>query len=184
MKKRLLIAIGKQALKAAIAVLAAALLVLFLGRKISHISETITEEKQSFTERERQGSAIEDIRRDLKRVEGHVTLIEDALLPVDRIDEFIEAVETLAETSGLSRATFAFEALELFPSLEDGITVSRVPFKLTLSGGVAALGAYVEQFERLPFFTGISSITLDAPSEEDWTDTNTSITMKAELYVR
>lgn len=180
-KKQLYIEILKNSLKV-ISVIAVTLLVmLFFSRQITKIANSLEEKMVLNSVMERKNEIALRLDEEFKTIAEKDKKIEGALLPIDNILEFVGALESLAAERSLDQS-MKFNS----PVPASGISeksVYSIDYSLILNGNISTLIAYLKGFEKLPYFTGISSVAFNSPSPSDWND-DMSISVQAKLYVK
>lgn len=61
--------------------------------------------------------------------------------------------------------------------------LASIDYNIVLNGNVSILASYLKDFEKLPYFSSVSSITLNATPAKGWSD-DSSIFIQAKLYVK
>lgn len=164
---------GKTLAVAAVAVIAS----LYFASRIRAISTSLVQEKKLALMLEMRARGAETLYKDrtlIAEAKGH---LERALFSTDEILEFLGALETLAGTSTLTTSIrFSDPVQTRNPS------VVMIPYTVTLNGNIFTLLQYLKNFERLPYFTRITSFTIRSP--ETGFATDSSITFTASVYAR
>lgn len=169
-RKQLIIKILKLAARAVIAVIVAAIVVIFFSQRISKISASLAEQRASAFILEKRSETNAQLKEDFKIVGEADKKINDAFPPADNILGFVAALETLALRNSLQQ------------SLGFGAPAdSSIDYSITLSGNIFIFINYLKDFEKFPFFTAISSVDLNAPG--GW-EGNSTISMRAKVYTK
>lgn len=180
-KKNLLFLIGRDALIAIFAAAMASTATFFLVHKITETAARVEQARELSRSLEQQTELVSLIRRDGEIVGTNKTLIEGAFLSSDDILNFTSALEKLAENHSFV-PYFRFGTPTLAP-IETPIPLAVIPYDLTIPHGLANLITYLKDFERLPYFTKINSITFSTENAGGWT-TGGSASLGASLYVK
>lgn len=184
-KKQVTSKIAKDALKAGIVVLAAAVLTWFLGKEITKISRAVTEKAVFASLAERRNEDMMQLKNDFTYINGRDKKIMSALLSADNVLEFVDALEKLAQKHSLTQSVKFSTPVPsaAVGSSAAGIAMLNVDYTITLTGTVSALRDYLKDFEKLPYFSSITAIQVNAASGETWNE-NSTISIQAKLYVQ
>jgi len=169
-KKQLILTIFKISLKAVIATVIAIIIIVFSSQQISKISNSLKEQRTAAFILEKKTETISQLREDFNLVDEADRKISDAFPPADNILGFVTSLENLASQNGLQQTIS-------FGTPAD----SSIDYNLTLNANIFTLINYLKNFEKLPYFTGISSINLNAPS--GW-EGNSTISIRAKVYTK
>lgn len=180
-KRILIFTIGKYILRAIGAVSIAVLIVFFLSTHISRIGDALSEKRKLAFLIESRQEVASLLRETFNQIGDSDSKIERALPPADNILEFVGALESLANQYGLVQ-TFQFSTPVSMPQ-NGQRPISSTDYTLQLNGNIFTLLSYLKDFEALPYFSGISSISLTAPADRGW-EGQSLITIKAQLYVQ
>ena len=169
-KKQLILKILKIAARAVIAAVVAVIVVIFFSQRISKISFSLAEPRATafFLGKRRETTA--QLGEDFKIVGEADKKMNDAFPPTDNILGFVGALETLALRNSLQQS-FSFGT----PA------DSGIDYNIILNGNIFIFINYLKDFERLPFFTAISSVSLSAPG--GW-EGNSTISMRAKVWTK
>ncbi len=178
-KRKVILIILKRFIGAAAAVAASLILIFILSRQIDKIGNSLTEKKNLSFVLERKTEITEKLRRDFNIIGDSGQKIQSALPPDDNILEFVGALESLASQSGLSQS-FKFGNPADFPIIKSGLKISVIDYNISLNGNIFSLINYLKSFEKLPYFSGISSVSLSGSGWEN----NSAINIKAKIYVK
>lgn len=181
-KKRLFLIISKQLIAAVVAVVVAGVAVAFLKNKIEKIGDSLVEKKKAALVLEKRGEVLSRLSEDMKIVDGHDKAIENALPPVSDISDFITALDNLFAGSQ-EQHTVSFSDPVLVTTLPSGTRLYSVNFSLTLGGNVFTLSNFLRDFDKLPYFTAITGVNLNAPADRGW-DGPSSIAVQGVFYAK
>ncbi|MBI4812412.1 hypothetical protein HY798_03170 [Candidatus Falkowbacteria bacterium] len=170
-KKQLFFAVSKQLLRAGAVIFVAFLAIIFFSRQISKISRSIAEQRSLSSVLEKRNDTLAQLRKDFEVIDGFDAKIENAIPPVDNILDFVSSLEDLAETNSIDQ-TLSFESP----------VSSSINYGINLNGNIISLIKYLKSFEKLPYFTAISSINLSAPYG-DWNG-NSSVSLRAKVHTK
>lgn len=179
--KNLLILIGRHAAIALTAIGIAMIASYFLARQISHISETVIQNRHLATSLEKRTELFSTIARDIEYIGKNDTLIESAFVPSDSIFEFMSALESIALKNGVTQS-FRFENPVPSP-VAAPFPLSTIAYTNTLSLNAPSLANYLKDFERLPYFTKIENLSISSSDAIGWRGAS-SASYRASLYTR
>ena len=170
-KKQLIFSILRILAKAGIAVVVAAVVVGFSSRQISKISDSLAEQRAAVFTLERRNETVSQIREDFKIIGNADAKIEAAFPSRDNIIEFVTALERTASQNAVQQ------------SLSFGVPVNNsIDYGINLTANINTLINYLKTFEKLSYFTAVSSVNLSA-SSAGW-ESNSSISMRAKVYAK
>lgn len=181
-KKQLLTAILKYTLKTGGIVTVAVILVIFVSKQITKIANSLQEKMVLSSVLERRNETSLKLREDFKKVGEKDKKIEAALPSADNILEFVGILESLAKGHSLNQTVKFNSPVPLAAAVND-LKLSSIDYNIVLDGNISTLVDYVKDFEKLPYFSGISSITVNATPPEGWGG-KSSIFIQAKLYVK
>lgn len=180
--KNLLMLVGRHALIALGAVAICASAVLFLSREVERVSSDVAKNRQLAGTLERRTELLSTIKRDAAIVGTNDTVIENAFISSDNILGFVTVLENLALRNSLMQ-TFHF-GTPAPTSIAAPFALSAIPYSNTLSGTLSTFSSYLKEFEDLPYFTKIESITISATDKTvGWRGASTA-TYSAVLYTK
>lgn len=181
-KKQLLISIAKDVLKSAVFVIIAIVVVIFAEKKIVKIADSLQEKIVLGSVLDKSNETSLKLREDFKIVGEKDKKIQAAFILADNILEFVGILESLAKQHSLTQ-TVKFSSPVPVPNQSGNLNLASIDYNIVLNGNVSTLASYIKDFEKLPYFSGISSITLNATPAQGWND-NSSIFIQAKLYVK
>lgn len=182
-KKQIILKITKDGVKALVAVGVAAVVVWFFSREISKISNSMAEKTALTSLMESRNDIILKLKNDLEPIGNKKVKIEQALPPADNILEFIGALESLAAKHSLTQNVKFSSPAPLTTAAGEILNFYSIDYNLTLNGNISTLILYLKDFEKLPYFSGANSFTLNAQVPNTWSD-NSVISIQAKLYVK
>lgn len=167
-----------------VAIVLAIIIIFFFSNRISKVSNSLAEKKKISFILEKRNSNLEKIKEGFSALEESAfdgkNIIEEALPPINNILGFTSALKDLASQNSLQQS---LKFSSPIPLQEVGkINIYSIDYAITLNGGISSLINYLKSFEKMPYFSGISEITLNAPPT-GW-ESNSSILMKAKLYAQ
>jgi Tfp pilus assembly protein PilO len=172
-------AIIKNLLRAIASVCVASFIVYITSAQITATTNSIAEKKTASLFLQKRSQALADLRLELTEVGANDAKLARALPPDDNISEFLSTLKGLADKNSLQSSVQVSPPTSLFQ--KGAVAVSGISYTVTLNGTVVTLERYLEGFEALPYFSGISSINITSPS--GW-EGNSSVSLGATLYAR
>ncbi|MEK9154834.1 MAG: hypothetical protein AAB596_02090 [Patescibacteria group bacterium] len=170
-KNKVFTIIFKNFLKAVAAIIIAIIALLFFSRQIVKISESLAEQRASAFILEKKNDVITQLSEDFNLIGDADKKIENAFPPAENILGFVAALETLSNQTSLNQV------------LSFGTpVVSSIDYNIKLSGNISNLISYLKRFEKLPYFTEISSINLSA-SSGNW-ENDSLISLEAKIHTK
>lgn len=154
------------------AAVAAAVVIFFSSSQISKISQTIREQRISAFVLEKRSETIFQLREGFRVIGDADKKIEEALPPAENILGFVAGMENLASQNSVQQ-------ILSFSVLADKI----IDYNINLNVNISSLINYLKNFEKLPYFTGISSINLSASSVGGWEE-NSAVSLRAKFFIR
>lgn len=181
-RRQLTLKIFKNLLRAGIAVAIAAIIVFIASQQISKISNSIQQKKTLSYILEKRTETISALKNDFEAVGEADKRIETALPATDNILDFVATLESLAaETSVQQSLKFGNPVPAGLGS--GNLNISTIDYNLTLTGNVLILINYLKKFETLPYFSGISSISIASRTDKGW-EGDSTIGITAKLYTK
>ena len=169
----------KNLLRAIAAVCGTLLVIYFTSGQITTTGNSTAEKKAASLFLQKRSQVLANLRLELSEVGANDAKLARALPPDDNISEFLSTLKSLADWNSLQSSIQVNPPTSLF---EKGtVFVSGIAYTIAMNGTVVTLERYLEGFEALPYFSGISSITISSPS--GW-EGNSSISIGATLYAR
>lgn len=164
-------------------IIIASLCVYFLQKQINSINATIAEKKEMnylITNRE---EVDRKINTDFKLVDPqYEKKITDSIPSVYNILSFVDALESLSKKYSFKQ-TLSFNQPTPASEIIGPIPLMLINFNIAINeANVDGLTNYLEDFEKLPYFTSISSINYLAQGAGGWKE-NSSININGRLYV-
>lgn len=180
-KKNLIVFIGKQSIIAFVAIACAVASVVFLSGEIDKIANTVIKNRQLADKLSKRTELFSVLAHDAAVVGTNDALFEHAFLPADNILEFILALENTASKNG---ATQSFHFGSPVPAPEAApFPLSTIDYQNTLSQNITSFTSYLKDFEKLPYFTRIDSLSFSSQDATGWQKGGTA-TYHAVLYTK
>jgi type II secretory pathway pseudopilin PulG len=164
--KNLLLLIGRHALVALIATSIASAIIFPLSQEIKKTSARTSQARELARSLEKRTELFLLLRRDAEIIGTNDTLIEKAFLSSGNILEFTSALEHLALKNSFM-PNFKFGNPQPSP-LESSFPLTVITYNHTLSPNIESLIAYLKEFEQLPYFTKINSLTFSSQDPLGW----------------
>lgn len=178
-KRQLTLIILKAAAKAGAAIIVGAIIVSFFSGEIQKISKSLAEKRQLSFALEKRSEIIAALQKDISTVNFGNQTMENAFPQIDNTLIFISALEKItAENSLRQSLRFGIPAPSSFQSR---LNLYEMDYNIDISGGMDSFVKYLKSFETLPYFSGISEISVGSPA--GWNNDST-ISMRAKLYVK
>ena len=131
-----------------------------IAHQISRISRSVSQERSlNFLVQKRIENAAY-LYSDIAQIGGAKTVFVNALIPADRILEFVGSLETLAHQTSM-RQSLKFGS----PSQTDEPDIMSLEYSIELRGNILTFIRYMSEFQKLPYFTAMKSITINAPTD-------------------
>lgn len=179
--RNLLILIGRHAIIALTAVFVAIIVSYFLALEISKISDAVVQNRRLATTLEKRTEIFSTLVRDAQIIGANDVVVDNAFVSSDNILEFISALESLALKNGVTQS-FHFET-PVPASIPTSIPLSTIGYSNNLSIDVSNFANYLKDFEMLPYFTKITSVTITSGDPAGWRGTS-NVFMHATLYTK
>lgn len=176
--KNLFTLIGKQAFIALGVLAISATSVFFISGQITKISAKAAKDRHLASTLSESTALLSNLKHEMEIIGTNDTIIKHAFIPSNNILDFVAILEGLALKNGLVQA-FNFSS----PSP----SVAGTPFPFTTisyqntvsSSNISAFINYLKEFESLPYFTKINSLTISS-SGGDWR-TSSNISFSASV---
>lgn len=179
--RNLLMLIGRHTLITLSAVGIAAIVCFIIARGITNVSDDITKNRRLATNLERRTDLFSTIARDAETIGDNDARIESAFVPADSIFEFISILESIALKNTVTQS-FRFDNPSPSPYASP-FPISTIAYSNTLSLNVFTLINYLKDFERLPYFTKIESVSITSQDPAGWRGSG-SASFRATLYAK
>lgn len=172
-KHYLLKEIFKYLLRATLAMVLALSIVLFFKGEILQISKSISEQKRTAFILERRSQTIRQLEQDLKVIKNNETLISFSMPSADNVVDFKASLDSIANRLSLQQSvTFGMP-------LQDQ---KSIDYSISLTANAVTFLSYLEEFEKLPYLTKITSIDYK-PLVGSW-ENSSLITLKAQVFTK
>lgn len=173
--------IARHAVIAFGAILVAMLISYFLAKEITKISNTVVQNRHLATTLEKRTEVFSTLARDTQIIGNNDTIVDNAFISSDNILEFISALESLAFKNGVTQS-FHFENPTPAP-ISAPFALSTIGYSNNISTNISGLTNYLNDFEKLPYFTNIGSLTITSGDPLGWRGVS-NISFRAKLYTK
>ncbi|MEK7520907.1 MAG: hypothetical protein AAB560_02405 [Patescibacteria group bacterium] len=174
-RKKIIIVILRNFFKALIAAGAAFAAAFFLGGQIVKSGNSVIEQQTLLFIMEKRTDAVSQMRRDFETIGSADEMIKRAVPPADNILGFVASLETLGISRGVSQSFRFGTPVPLSGGLQE------INYDLSVAANLPILIAYLENFEKLPFFADIAGFSVYAVGGVESAGT---AQIKSKLYVR
>ncbi len=174
-RKKIFLIILKNFLKALIAAAISFAAVFFLREQILKAGNSIIEQQTLLFILEKRTDAISQIRGDFEIIGNADEMIKRAVPQAENILDFVAALENLGARTGVSQSFRFGTPVPLADNFQE------INYDLSVTASLPALIAYLENFEKLPFFTDIVGFSLYSAGGAESTGTTQ---IKSKVYVR
>ncbi len=158
--KKLLIILKRHAVIALVVGSIALVAVWFLSREIERVTNEIIQNNRTASAIVKRTELFTILKRDAILVGTNNALIERAFISSDNILEFVSFFEKLATKNSVLQ-NFKFDAPT--PStVASPFPLSTITYGNTISTNIFTLSSYLKDFESLPYFTRIESLSMSS----------------------
>lgn len=158
-KKILIKILSLHIAKALIAIIIASLAISFFSWQFKKINIALSEKRKLSYVLERRSETASILKKKFTQFDTPEQDITAALPSTDDVLPFVSVLENTAKNVGLYH-TVQFGGIASFAA--DPIRIVRAEFSVNATGDVKTFIRYLEEFETLPYFTGIRSFTMNA----------------------
>lgn len=168
--KNLFTHFGKHILIATAVVLVSFISIFFISEKISEISTETAENRQLVATLSERTSLLSSLKHEKDIIGSNDTIIKSAFIPSNNILPFVAILKSLALKNGLTQSlNFSTPT----PDASGGaFPLATISYQNTISSAnVSIFINYLKDFEKLPYFTKINSLSISSGSA-DWRSTS------------
>lgn len=179
--KNLLMLVGRHTLIAVGVVGIALVVCLFLAQQITHLSDTVVKNRTLAVLLGSRTELFSLLKQNAAIVGSNDIAINNAFVPSDNILDFIASLES----TGLKNSTtqsYRFDS-PVAASIAAPFSLQTISYTNTLATNVLTFSNYLKDFERLPYFTKIDSMTISSQDKTGWQGASTA-TYRATLYTK
>lgn len=184
-RKHLISELTVQFLRALTIVLICGGVIWFASQKITDVGSKLEEKRTGAVILENKSKSIQKLKQDFDAIGNNDQLIENGLINIEDISEFINVLENLAVENN-AKQTLKFSLPTKLDTRGEKSTpntsnIYNISYTISLTANVYDLITYMEAFEKLPYFTEISGVTISSPL--NW-ENDSSISIQAKLYAK
>lgn len=169
--KNLLILIGRHAIIAVLAIGTSVLAAILLSQEITRLSDDVLKNRKLASALEKRTELFAAVKRDTELVGTNDVLIEQAFISSNNILGFVAVLESLALKNGITQA-FHFDTPTPSP-ISAPFPLATVTYSNSISGNLTSFSNYLKDFERLPYFTKIESLSISSGEKSGWVGAST-----------
>lgn len=164
--KNLFTLVGKQLLIALVVLVIALGAVIVLSAQITKVSNEAMKNRHLAAQLGERTALLSNIKHENDLIGTNDALIKHAFIPTNNILEFVGVFENLAFKNGLTQAYNFSYPTPMAPA--GSFPLAALSYQDTISSAnVSALINYLKDFDRLPYFTKIDSLSISAGGA-DW----------------
>jgi hypothetical protein len=197
-RKHLISELTVQFLKALMIILMCGGVIYFVSQKVTIIGKTLEEKRTGAVLSENKSRSIQKLKQDFETIGDGDELISNALIKTDDISsEFMNALDNLAAENN-AKQTIKFSSptklnvktdkaasknkdASSAPVTPNNSNIYSISYTIGLTANVYDLIAYMEAFEKLPYFTEMTGVIIN--STNNW-DNDSTISIQAKLYAK
>ena len=169
----------RNAAEACAALIICGVLIFIASGQISNTVGSISKIKVTSMEASYRSVAMSQLQNQLAIIDGNDTKINNALMHENNIIPFVSALNSLAGKDSLQQS-YNFSTPVPYAS-QGNLNIYSIAYSMNLTGNVNAFMKYLTDFQNLPYFTNIASMSISAPS--GWGQ-NSAMSISATLYVQ
>lgn len=151
---------------------------LYFASRISKISKTAAEKRETLLLYQTSQEQFSVLREDFQAISPHWDKIIRIFPSSENVISFINIVENLASTTGVQQ-TFRFEGANSQSVPE--LNLNKIPFNVNIGGTQAQFLEYLRGIERLPYFVKIESINITSAATIDG---QIQVNVRGILYIK
>lgn len=157
---------------ALLAIAIALVAIFFLSQAIEKTTTQVSEARRATSSLEKRTELFSKLRQDVEIVGTNNMLIEKAFLSSGNILEFTDAIDNLSlKNSFIPGAHFGIPQVTPIPA---PFPLSVIAYDNSLVADMPKFIAYLKEFENLPYFTKIISLSFSSQNPEGWTKGGTA----------
>lgn len=157
---------GKHAIIALVTIGVALISVWLLSREITRVSDTVVKNRQLAEKLGKRTELFSVLARDADIVGKNDVTIERAFIPAENLPEFIVVLGNLA-TKNVT--TDAFHLASFAPAPQSApFPLSSIEYQDSMSLSIYSFIKYLKDFEQLPYFTKINSLSFTSQGSTGW----------------
>lgn len=180
--KNLLILVWRNVVASLMVVSIAAIIIFYLEKGINTMTNLIVENQKTEVESKKRNELLSTIEQGVRVMGKNDILINNAFVPSNDISEFTNTLDKLGFDNGTLQ-TYHFET-PIPSSTSEEPALSSVLYSNNFTVvGMKKVSKYLKDFEELPYFTKIESLTLSSQDATGLSGT-TNISLKATLITQ
>lgn len=157
--------VGKHLIVVFSTIIVAVIIVFFLSKEITSISASVAKNRELATVLSERTSLFSNLKKENEIVGSNDTVIKQAFIPSNNILSFVAILKSIALKNGVTQVySFSTPAPS---STGSSFPVTTIAYQNTVSSNVIIFMNYLKDFEKLPYFTKINSLTITS-SQGDW----------------
>lgn len=156
---------GKHILVVLVVIFFSSITILLVSKQITQMSAKAVENRQMEATLIERASTLSELKKESEIIGSNGTIIKHAFIPSNNILEFVTILESLAQKNGLTQS-FRFTPPTIAIE-DDNFSVTTISYQNTITSNVSTFSIYLKEFENLPYFTRIDSLSISS-SEGDW----------------
>lgn len=154
-------------------------LVLFLAGKIENKTKLLQEKRSILRVSQQQDSNFLELKNTYDLVKNNQKNIEKIFPDNDNIQNFIIALENIAEQTG-NEQILNFDSLD--SAKTEGENIKSLKFTTSLSGNIDTFINYFKRLKDLPYFIEIENITINNSS--GIANSSSKMNIKSKVYIK
>jgi len=157
--------VGKHLLVAFVAVLIAILTVFFLSSQITKTSDSVVKNRQLAASLSERTALLSNLKRETDLIGTNDQRIRQAFVPLNNILGFVAILKSIALKNGVTQS---YNFSNISPTGTGTLfNTTTISYQNTISSNLPILINYLKDFEKLPYFTEIHSVTINS-SQGNW----------------
>lgn len=190
-KRQLIIELTETFGRAFLAVAIASVVIYLLSGRITAIGKTTKENRTAVIILEGKNRVGNDLKNNFAPIGDGDKKVEEGFVKAENIVEFINKLEGIAKDANLEQGLKFYAPMPLQTREEkiekndaaEELKLMSVDYDINLKGNAASLVQYLEDFEKLPYFSKVVSINLNSSPALGW-EKEAIASIKAQLYLR
>lgn len=158
--KNLLLLITKHALIALSVILACLIVIVYFSREIEDVTDAVTQNRKLAATLSERTTHITQLTKDAQVIGDNAERIQASFVPSDNVTEFIAALESLGQKNGVQQ-TFRFDS-PTPAAIASTFPMQTVAYSNIVTSNLPTFIKYMKDFEDLPYFTRIDTISISA----------------------
>lgn len=167
--KNLLKLAGKHLLVAIIAVVVTVGIVLFISGQITKVSATAIKERHLAALLSERTALLSNLKHEIEIIGSNDITIKKAFIPSNNILGFVSILESIALKNSVTQS---FHFSSPVPAvIATSFPLATISYQNTVSSNISTFINYLRDFESLPYFTKIDSLSISSGGA-DWNNTS------------